>query len=135
MNKNTNTKTKKNVTQLVWPTGHFTITDLESKYTNMVPITLRFRVKKAQENKELVVIGKMKPAIGRPKMVYSVANPTKEVLDNAKAAGVLPLDEAKTTIAVADVKTEKKVATKVVVPTTAQSTAPAAVTSTEAVVS
>lgn len=120
-----NTK-KKNTANIEWPTSHFTIDDIQSKYPDVVNITLRFRVKKAVEKKEIVTIGKIKPAIGRPKIVFAAANPSKELLDAAKAAGVLFSDEPKASITVAEVKSEKK-AVKPVVPA-APTAAPAAPT-------
>jgi len=102
-----NTK-KKNATNIEWPTSHFTIDDVQNKYPDVVNITLRFRVKKAVESKEIVTIGKIKPAIGRPKIVFAPANPSQEILNAAKAAGVLFSDEPKAAITVAEVKSEKK---------------------------
>lgn len=117
-----NTK-KKNTTNIEWPANsHFTIDDIQSKYPDVVNITLRFRVKKAMEKREIVTIGKIKPAIGRPKIVFAAANPSKEVIDAAKAAGVLFSDEPKAAITVAELKSDKKTA-KPVVPT-APNTAP-----------
>lgn len=114
-----NKTNKKNTTNIEWPTNsHFTIDDIQSKYPEVVNITLRFKVKKAVENKEIVTIGKIKPAIGRPKIVFASANPSKEILDAAKAAGVLFSDEPKAAITVAEVKSDKKPKTVVpVVPT------------------
>lgn len=113
-----NTTNKKNSTSTIeWPTGHFTIEDIQNKYPDVVNITLRFRVKKAVESKEIVNIGKVKPAIGRPKIVYACANPSKELLEAAKNAGVIFNDEPKAAITVAEVKSEKK--TKTVVPSVA----------------
>lgn len=103
----TNKTTKKNALKIDWPVSHFTIDDVQTKYPSIVNITLRFRVKKAIENKEIVTIGKIKPAIGRPKLVFARANPSKELLEAAKTAGVLSLDE-KATVAVAELKSEKK---------------------------
>jgi hypothetical protein len=110
-NKKTNDKVRTNVE---WPEGHFTIEDIQNKYPDAVNITLRFRVKKAEEAKEIVLIGKIKPAIGRPRKVYTKANPSKEVLEAATSAGVISVDSIKTTVPVADVKaSSKKTATKV----------------------
>lgn len=114
------TKTsKKNTTVIDWPSSHFTIDDVQSRYPNIVNITLRFRVKKAIENKEIVTIGKIKPAIGRPKLVFAKVNPSKELLEAAKLAGVLPIDE-KATVPVAELKSDKnnsKTAPSTVAPT------------------
>jgi hypothetical protein len=117
-----NTK-KKNATNIQWPTSHFTIDDVQNKYPDVVNITLRFRVKKAVESKEIVTIGKIKPAIGRPKIVFAPANPTQDILDAAKAAGVLVSDEPKAAITVAEVKSEKKVKAPTAVAPTAGITA------------
>lgn len=115
-----NTNRKNNTTSIEWPTGHFTIEDIQNKYPDVINITLRFKVKKAVESKEIVSIGKIKPAIGRPKIVFARSNPTQELMDAAKAAGVLFNDEPKTAITVAEVKSEKK---KTVVPSVAPSSA------------
>ena len=113
--------TKRNAVVIDWPSAsHFTIEELSKKYPSVINITLRFRIKRALENKEIVVNGKVKPAIGRPRLVFAKANPTKEILDAASKVGVLPLvDETKTTssVPVADVTapaTPKKKATKTV---------------------
>jgi hypothetical protein len=99
---------KKSTVTIEWPTSHFTIDDVQGKYPEIVNITLRFRVKKAIENKEIVAIGRIKPAIGRPKLVFSRVNPSKEVLETAKSAGVIFKEEPKAAIPVAEMKTEKK---------------------------
>lgn len=99
--------TKKASVLIDWPTSHFTIEDVQKKYPSIVNITLRFRVKKALDAKEIVTIGKIKPAIGRPKLVFARANASKEVLEAATSAGVLPLED-RTTVAVAEVKTSKQ---------------------------
>jgi hypothetical protein len=102
--------TKRNNTLIDWPaTGHFTIEDLQQKYPSMVNITLRFRVKKALDANEITAIGKIKPAIGRPKLVFVKGLATKEAIETALKSGVLPL-ENKSVVSTADVKTEKKVA-------------------------
>lgn len=110
-----NKTNKKNTPAIDWPSSHFTIDDVQGKYPDVINITLRFRVKRAVENKEIVPIGKIKPAIGRPKLVFARANPTKELLEAAKAAGVLFNDEPKAAITVAEVKADKKI--KSVIPT------------------
>jgi hypothetical protein len=108
--------TKKNNVAIEWPLNtHFTMNDLFVKYPKFVPITLRFRVKRGLENKDIVTIGKVKPAIGRPQLVFAVANPSKELLAAATSAGVLPLEEKKTAVQVGDVKAQKKVSKKEVV--------------------
>ena len=109
------TKNKKSTVTIEWPTSHFTIEDVQTKYPDSVNITLRFRVNKALENKEIVLIGKIKPSIGLPKKVFAKANPTKELIEAAKAAGVISGDT--TTVTVAQVSSDKN--TKSVVPATA----------------
>lgn len=113
---NNNKTSKKTARMIEWPTSHFTIDDIQSKYPDVVNITLRFRVKKAMENKEIVTIGKIKPSIGRPKLVFARANPTRELFDAAKSAGVIST-ESLATVSVAEVSSDKK--TKTVVPATA----------------
>jgi len=94
---NKTTKTpKKNLSAIEWPTAHFTINDVGQKYPDIINITLRFRVKKALEAHDIVTIGKIKPAIGRPRLVFAKANPTKEILEAATASGVLPFEDAGT---------------------------------------
>lgn len=115
MSNKTNKTSKKTALTIDWPNSHFTIDDVQGKYPDVVNITLRFRVKRAVENKEIVPIGKIKPAIGRPKLVFARANPTKEIIESAKAAGVLFVDDTKASITVAEVKSEKKM--KTVLPT------------------
>jgi hypothetical protein len=104
-----NNKTEKNRTNIEWPESHFTIEDIQVKYPAAINITLRFRVKKAEEAKEIVLIGKIKPAIGRPRKVYTKANPSEEVLAAATAAGVISADSPRATVAVGDVKASASV--------------------------
>lgn len=131
---NKTNKTKKNSVVIEWPSTHFTIDDVQKKYVDasgnplIINITLRFRVNKALYNKEIVVIGKIKPAIGRPKLVFAKANPSKELLESAKAANVLPIEDkspTKSSVPVAELKTDKR--TKTVVPATAPVNAPSSV--------
>lgn len=110
-----NKTSKKSGVVIEWPTDtHFTVKNMESKYTDMVPITLRFRLKKAVENKEIVLIGKVKPAIGRPCLVFAKNNPSRELLENATKAGVLPIEDKKSSVTVAEVKAAKKTTTPAV---------------------
>ena len=118
---NNNKTSKKNSFVIEWPTSHFTIDDIQGKYPDAVNITLRFRVKQAVENKDVMVIGKIKPAIGRPRLVFSRSNPSKELLEAAKAAGVISASEPLTTFSVAEVNTDKK--NKSVIPVTANAAA------------
>jgi len=121
MSNKTNKTSKKNSFIIEWPTSHFTIEDIQGKYPDAVNITLRFRVKQAVENKDVMVIGKIKPAIGRPKLVFSRANPSKELLEAAKAAGVIAASDTLTTVSVAEVTTDKK--NKYVIPVTSNASA------------
>lgn len=115
--------TKKNNAAIEWPSNaYFTIHDLAKQHPNFINITLRFRVKRALENKEIVVIGKVKPPIGRPQLVFAKTNPSAELLVAATAAGVLPLEDKTSTVTVAEMTTKK--VEKKVVTTTAQVTAP-----------
>ncbi len=98
----------KSKTNIVWPEGHFTIDQVQTSYPNVVNITLRFRVKKATENKEIVVIGRQKPAIGRPKIVFAKAPVTEAVVKAAYAAGVLPPVDAAVKVQVVSVKQPEK---------------------------
>ena len=118
---NNNKTSKKNSFVIEWPTSHFTIDDIQGKYPDAVNITLRFRVKQAVENKDVMVIGKIKPAIGRPRLVFSRSNPSKELLEAAKAAGVISASEPLTTFSVTEVNTDKK--NKSVIPVTANAAA------------
>jgi hypothetical protein len=120
------TKTnKKNDTTIEWPTTHFTIIELwdrlkaeaTARGEQVIPcITLRFNINKALDKKELVTLGKVRPAIGRPRLVFARANPTDTLLTAARAAGVMVADDnpTLTTVTVAKVKTEKK--SKTVIP-------------------
>lgn len=107
-----------------WPTTHFTIQDVYDKYKDadgnplIVEITLRFRVNRALENRDIVAIGKLKPAIGRPKLVFVRANSSKEVLAAAKLAGVI-LNDDKATVPVAEVNTASKAKTTATTSTSA----------------
>ena len=53
-----------------WPDGKFSIADLESTHPNAVPITLRFRVKKALETGTIAPAGKIEGQIGRPTLLF-----------------------------------------------------------------
>jgi len=110
MNKTNTAKNKSARVNIEWPTSHFTIEDVQNKYPDAVNITLRFRVKKAEEAKEIVLIGKIKPAIGRPRKVYTTANPSKEVREAARLAGVISVESDNSTVSVAEVKATKKAA-------------------------
>ena len=98
----------KSKTNIVWSEGHFTIDQVQTSYPNVVNITLRFRVKKATENKEIVVIGRQKPAIGRPKLVFAKAPVTEAVVKAAYAAGVLPPADGTVKVQIVNVKQPEK---------------------------
>lgn len=125
MSTKTTKSTKKSTVNIEWPTGHFTIDDMQAKYPDVVNITLRFKINRAVDTNQIVEIGKIKPAIGRPKKVFAKANPSKELMDAAKTAGVIFTDE-KATVPVAELKTEKKMPKKdtAAIPTTAVATSP-----------
>jgi hypothetical protein len=53
-----------------WPTGEFSIADLEKSHPQAIPITLRFRVKKGLENGTLRQSGKIEGEIGRPTLLF-----------------------------------------------------------------
>jgi len=57
-----------------WPTGKFSIADLEKNHPAAVPITLRFRVKKALESGLIKSCGKIEGEIGRPTLLFEVVN-------------------------------------------------------------
>jgi hypothetical protein len=105
-----NKKTRKNNAVVEWPENtHFTIKDMFVKYPDFVKITIRFRIKRGLENKEIVVIGKMKPEIGRPQLVFAKTNPSQEVLTEATKAGVLPIKDEQVKVSVADVVVPKSI--------------------------
>jgi hypothetical protein len=53
-----------------WPNDKFSIADLETSHPTAVPITLRFRVKKALERGTIVPAGKIEGQIGRPTLLF-----------------------------------------------------------------
>jgi hypothetical protein len=55
---------------VTWPNGKFSISDLEKAHPTAVPITLRFRVKKALENGTIKNVGKVEGEIGRPTLLF-----------------------------------------------------------------
>ena len=57
-----------------WPTGKFSISDLEKSHPEAVPITLRFRVKKALEKGTIKTAGKVEGEIGRPTLLFEKIN-------------------------------------------------------------
>jgi hypothetical protein len=66
------TKKKKLVVQ--WPDGKFSISDLEKNHPKAVPITLRFRVKKALQSGLIKQTGKIEGEIGRPTLLFEKIN-------------------------------------------------------------
>jgi hypothetical protein len=68
----TTTKRKKLVVN--WPKGKFTISDLEKQHPSAVPITLRFRVKKALESGLIKQAGKIEGELGRPALLFETTN-------------------------------------------------------------
>ena len=57
-----------------WPTGKFSIADLEKTHPTAVPITLRFRVKKALESGTSKSVGKIEGEIGRPTLLFETTS-------------------------------------------------------------
>ncbi len=57
-----------------WPDGQFSIADLEKHHPSAVPITLRFRVKKALESGLIKQSGKIEGEIGRPTLLFEKSN-------------------------------------------------------------
>lgn len=57
-----------------WPSGKFSISDLERTHPDAVPITLRFRVKKALEKGTIKTAGKVEGEIGRPTLLFEVTS-------------------------------------------------------------
>jgi hypothetical protein len=53
-----------------WPVGKFSISDLEKTHPTAVPITLRFRVKKALEIGTIKSAGRIEGEIGRPTLLF-----------------------------------------------------------------
>jgi len=53
-----------------WPPGKFSISDLEKTHPTAVPITLRFRVKKALLKGTIISAGKIEGEIGRPTLLF-----------------------------------------------------------------
>ena len=67
----TNVSTPKKKKLIVnWPSGKFSIADLERAHPSAVPITLRFRVKKALESGSIKPAGKVEGEIGRPTLLF-----------------------------------------------------------------
>tara|TARA_B100001057_G_C22847185_1_gene949527 strand:- start:293 stop:547 length:255 start_codon:yes stop_codon:yes gene_type:complete len=64
------TSQKKKKLIVTWPNGKFSISDLEKAHPTAVPITLRFRVKKALENGTIKNVGKVEGEIGRPTLLF-----------------------------------------------------------------
>lgn len=64
------TRPKKKKLEVSWPTGKFSISDLERTHPHAIPITLRFRVKKALESGAIKTAGKIEGEIGRPTLLF-----------------------------------------------------------------
>lgn len=64
------TPKKKRKLVVNWPRGKFSIADLERAHPQAVPITLRFRVKKALESGTITAAGKIEGEIGRPTLLF-----------------------------------------------------------------
>jgi len=59
---------------VTWPKGKFSISDLEKSHPTAVPITLRFRVKKALESGTIKNVGKVEGEIGRPTLLFEATD-------------------------------------------------------------
>ena len=68
------TPPKKKKLEVKWPTGKFSISDLEKSHPTAVPITLRFRVKKALDAGTIKAAGKVEGEIGRPTLLFEKVN-------------------------------------------------------------
>jgi hypothetical protein len=66
----TNVTPKRKKLVVNWPAGKFSIADLEQSHPKAVPITLRFRVKKALESGTIRPAGKVEGEIGRPTLLF-----------------------------------------------------------------
>lgn len=64
---------KKQKLQISWPTGKFTIADLQNQHPRARNITLRFRVNRALAAKEVVKVGQSSGSIGRPALYFARA--------------------------------------------------------------
>ena len=67
-------KTKRKKLNVTWPSGKFSVSDLERSHPSAVPITLRFRVKKALESGLIKNVGKVEGEIGRPTLLFEKVN-------------------------------------------------------------
>lgn len=74
LNVETNVSVPKKKLVVNWPNGQFSIADLEREHPTAVPITLRFRVKKALENGTIKTAGKVEGEIGRPTLLFEKVN-------------------------------------------------------------
>ena len=70
----TQVRPKKDKLVVNWPTGKFSIADLEKTHPTAVPITLRFRVKKALESGTIKSVGKIEGEIGRPTLLFETTS-------------------------------------------------------------
>jgi hypothetical protein len=97
---------KKTIPDTEWPTtGHFTISDIQKKYPNVKNITLRSRIKKALEDGSISPIGRIKPEIGRPRLVFIKGPATEAAQKAVLAAGILPVKEVVSPVGTAEFKT------------------------------
>lgn len=86
-----------------WPDTFFLIENIQEMYPTSKNITLRFRIKKAEEFGVITEIGKIRVAVGRPLKVYAKTPVSDEVIQKARDAGVVIHNEDKSTITVAKV--------------------------------
>jgi hypothetical protein len=89
--KKTDRKNKTNLT-VTWPSNVFTIKELNANNPEFVEITLRVRMKKAMESREITEIGVLHNGKGRPTLVFVYGTPTKEHIEEAKSRQVILKD-------------------------------------------
>jgi len=85
--KKTNRKNKTNQ-HVNWMSGYFTNNQMMEHNPDFIKITLRVRIKNAIDNGIIAEIGTMHSGKGRPKKIYTTTPVSKDVLEQASAAGV-----------------------------------------------
>ena len=86
---NKENKVKKKKLVVNFPSGYFTINDLQKQHSDAVNITLRFKLNQSIQKKEVSLIGTMKLDIGRPQLVYARNPILNKTLIDAQEAGVM----------------------------------------------
>jgi len=103
MIKKTNRKNKTDLT-VKWPSTYFSIDELNKLNPEFVNITLRVRLNKAIEAKQITSIGTLHIGKGRPKLIFANLPVNETIIKNARTAGVM-LGETYNSVAVATVST------------------------------